>query len=280
MYDVNRRTPRRWPARSGARRTTRDLAERGRAGRLALEKSFDRHIAIDALPSRSRTRSVVGFAPMSDKPAAPSSPRQPGTEAGSGVPIGDLRAYVAIVRRRKWSLILVVANHDRSGSCVLVSPDPDVPLDGAVHVKPLNPDQLQGSYTYNFGVSMTDRAGARRRRRRSQSAGGASGHRRPESTVRDTRLRLHRSAARTRRSLISPMRPRSPAGRRLGARVRAGLHGIPREPSGGRVRRGQEGRSTIRSPEAGRSAPRTGPVGGASKAEIKAINQSIAQSKR
>src|SRR5262245_39665170 len=91
---------------------------------------------------------------MSDKPAPPA--RQPGVEGGSGAPMGDLRAYVAIVRRRKWSLILVTLITVAAAAGFSKRQPPMHRSSDSVHIKPLNPHQaLQGSYTYNFGVSMT-----------------------------------------------------------------------------------------------------------------------------
>jgi capsular exopolysaccharide synthesis family protein len=63
---------------------------------------------------------------------------------------------VAIVRRRKWSLILVVAITIAAAAAFSYRQTPMYRSTESVQVKPLNPDQaLQGSYTYNFGVSMT-----------------------------------------------------------------------------------------------------------------------------
>src|SRR3954468_16675077 len=91
---------------------------------------------------------------MSDKPAPPA--RQPGVESATGAPMGDLRAYVAIVRRRKWSLILVTLVTVAAAGAFSYRQTPMYRSSESVQVKPLNPDQaLQGSYTYNFGISMT-----------------------------------------------------------------------------------------------------------------------------
>jgi len=91
---------------------------------------------------------------MSDKPSPPA--RQPGIEGGSGASAGDLRAYVAIVRRRKWSLILVLLITVAAAAAFSYRQTPMYLSTESVQVKPLNPDQaLQGSYSYNFGISMT-----------------------------------------------------------------------------------------------------------------------------
>jgi polysaccharide biosynthesis transport protein len=90
---------------------------------------------------------------MSDKDAPPTHP--PGG-VGAGAPIGDLRAYVSIVRRRKWSLILVTLVTLAAAGAFSYRQTPMYRSSESVQVKPLNPDQaLQGSYTYNFGISMT-----------------------------------------------------------------------------------------------------------------------------
>jgi non-specific protein-tyrosine kinase len=73
----------------------------------------------------------------------------------AAAPIGDLRAYVAIVRRRKWSLILVVMITVAAAAAFSYRQTPMYRSSESVQVKPLNPDQALQGYTYNFGVSMT-----------------------------------------------------------------------------------------------------------------------------
>jgi capsular exopolysaccharide synthesis family protein len=91
---------------------------------------------------------------MSDKPA--SSQRQPSADGTFGAPIGDLRSYVGIVRRRKWSLIFVVAITLAAAAAFSYRQTPMYRSTESVQVKPLDPNQaLQGGYTYNFGISMT-----------------------------------------------------------------------------------------------------------------------------
>ena len=88
---------------------------------------------------------------MSDKPAPPA--RQPGVDAGA--PIGDLRAYVAIVRRRKWSLMFVTFLTVAAAVFFSYRQTPMYRSTESVLVKPLSADQqFQGSQ-YNIGVSMT-----------------------------------------------------------------------------------------------------------------------------
>src|SRR4051794_11660230 len=90
---------------------------------------------------------------MSDKPAPPA--RQPGIDGAPGAPMGDLRAYVAIVRRRKWSLILVTLIPVAAAAAFSYRQTPMYRSTESVQVKPLDPAALQGGYTYNFGISMT-----------------------------------------------------------------------------------------------------------------------------
>src|SRR5947208_10970762 len=81
--------------------------------------------------------------------------RQPSTDRSSYAPMGDLRAYVAIVRRRKWSLILVVLITVAAAAAFSYRQTPMYRSTESVQVKPLDPHALQGGYTYNFGISMT-----------------------------------------------------------------------------------------------------------------------------
>src|SRR3954468_12589912 len=90
---------------------------------------------------------------MSDKPAPPA--RQPGVESATGAPMGDLRAYVAIVRRRKWSLILVVLVTVAAAAYFSYRQTPMYRSAESVQVKPLGADQQFQGNPYNFGVSMT-----------------------------------------------------------------------------------------------------------------------------
>src|SRR3954471_23268095 len=90
---------------------------------------------------------------MSDKPAPPT--RQAGTARGPGAPMGDLRAYIGIVRRRKWSLILVTLITIVAAAAFSYRQTPMYRSTESVQVKPLDPQALQGGYTYNFGISMT-----------------------------------------------------------------------------------------------------------------------------
>src|SRR5690349_7798966 len=90
---------------------------------------------------------------MSDRSMPP--PRQPGPDGSSGAPMGDLRAYVAIVRRRKWSLFLVVAVTVAAAVAFSYRQTPMYRSTESVQVKPLSPDQAIQGNIYNFGVSMT-----------------------------------------------------------------------------------------------------------------------------
>jgi capsular exopolysaccharide synthesis family protein len=89
---------------------------------------------------------------MSDKPV--DNARQPGVGGGSAAPMTDLRAYVAIVRRRKWALILVIAITVAAAGFFSYRQTPLYRSSATVLVKPLNPDQILQGYTYNFSVSM------------------------------------------------------------------------------------------------------------------------------
>lgn len=90
---------------------------------------------------------------MSDKSAEPA--RQPGVGGGSVAPMTDLRAYVAIVRRRKWALLLVVVITVAAAAGFSYRQTPMYRSTEAVQVKPLNADQQFQGNSYNFGVSMT-----------------------------------------------------------------------------------------------------------------------------
>jgi capsular exopolysaccharide synthesis family protein len=69
--------------------------------------------------------------------------RQPGLDGGtSGAPIADLRAYVSIVRRRKWSLILVVLITLGATAYFSYRQTPMYRSSATVQVKPLSPDQV------------------------------------------------------------------------------------------------------------------------------------------
>src|SRR3954468_3640469 len=91
---------------------------------------------------------------MSDKPAPPA--RQPGIDGAPGATMGDLRAYVAIVRRRKWSLIFVTLITIAAAAAFSYRQTPMNRPPDVVQVKPLDPSEaIQGGYSYNFGISMT-----------------------------------------------------------------------------------------------------------------------------
>ena len=90
---------------------------------------------------------------MSDQPqqAARQSPRP---DSDPYTQTGDLRSYVAIVRRRKWSLIIVVAITVAAAAFFSYRQVPMYRATSTVLVKPLNPNQILQGYTYNFSVSM------------------------------------------------------------------------------------------------------------------------------
>jgi capsular exopolysaccharide synthesis family protein len=90
---------------------------------------------------------------MSERPKPPLD-RQQKTDGSSYAPIGDLRAYVGIVRRRKWSLILVVALTVASAAFFSNRQTPMYQSSSTVLVKPLNPNQILQGYSYSFSVSM------------------------------------------------------------------------------------------------------------------------------
>jgi capsular exopolysaccharide synthesis family protein len=70
------------------------------------------------------------------------------------MPLGDLRTYATILRRRKWSVIFVLLL--TVGAAVFFSyrQTPMYRSTATVQVKPLNPNQLLQGYSYNFAVSM------------------------------------------------------------------------------------------------------------------------------
>src|SRR5436305_1198532 len=80
--------------------------------------------------------------------------RQPSTDRSSYAPMGDLRSYVAIVRRRKWSLILVVFLTMTAAAFFSYRQVPMYRSSATVLVKPLNPNQILQGYNYSFSVSM------------------------------------------------------------------------------------------------------------------------------
>jgi len=76
---------------------------------------------------------------MSDKPTT--TARQPGVEGSFGAPSGDLRSYVGIVRRRKWSLILVTLITLAAAAVFSYRQTPMYRSTESVQVKPLDPNQ-------------------------------------------------------------------------------------------------------------------------------------------
>jgi capsular exopolysaccharide synthesis family protein len=84
--------------------------------------------------------------PMSASPSLPSQ-----DQYGSG---GDLRAYLQVIRRRKWSLLLVVLLTVGAAVYFSYRQTPMYRSTATVLVKPLNPNQVLQGYNYNFAVSM------------------------------------------------------------------------------------------------------------------------------
>src|SRR4051794_31895595 len=87
---------------------------------------------------------------MADRPKPPVE--RPSNDAAYA-PMGDLRSYVAIVRRRKWSLFLVVAITVAAAGYFSYRQIPMYRASATVLVKPLNPDQIL-TPNGSFGVSM------------------------------------------------------------------------------------------------------------------------------
>jgi non-specific protein-tyrosine kinase len=79
---------------------------------------------------------------------------QESTDRSSYAPVGDLRSYVAIVRRRKWSLILVVLLTVSAAAYFSYRQVPMYRSSATVLVKPLSPNQILQGYNYGFSVSM------------------------------------------------------------------------------------------------------------------------------
>lgn len=82
-------------------------------------------------------------------------PRDPYTPPYQPAPPGaDLRAYLSVIRRRKWSLILVVLVTVGAAAFFSYRQTPMYRSSATVLVKPLNPNQALQGYNYNFSVSM------------------------------------------------------------------------------------------------------------------------------
>jgi polysaccharide biosynthesis transport protein len=75
-------------------------------------------------------------------------------EAYGQAPVGDLRSYLSIVRRRKWALLLVVLLTVGAAAFFSYRQLPMYRSTATVLVKPLNPNQILQGYNYNFAVSM------------------------------------------------------------------------------------------------------------------------------
>src|SRR3954462_3154588 len=90
---------------------------------------------------------------MADRP--PVVKQSTNADAHLYAPMGDIRAYIGIVRRRKWSLILVMLITVAAAAAFSYRQTPMYRSTESVQVKPLDPEALQGGYTYNFGISMT-----------------------------------------------------------------------------------------------------------------------------
>lgn len=67
---------------------------------------------------------------------------------------GDLRGYLSVVRRRKWSLIFVIILTVGAAAFFSYRQTPMYRSTARVLVKPLNPNQVLQGYTYNFAISM------------------------------------------------------------------------------------------------------------------------------
>src|SRR3954453_14506188 len=83
-----------------------------------------------------------------------SSSQRPGPDNSTFMPLGDLRTYVQIVKRRKWSLILVLVLTMSAAGFFTSRQTPLYQSSATVLVKPLSPTQLLQGYNYNFSVSM------------------------------------------------------------------------------------------------------------------------------
>src|SRR4051812_37298569 len=91
---------------------------------------------------------------MADRP--PVVKQSTNADAHPYAPMGDIRAYISIVRRRKWSLILVTLITVAAAAAFSYRQVPMYRSTESVQVKSLDPNQaLQGGYTYNFGIAMT-----------------------------------------------------------------------------------------------------------------------------
>src|SRR6476469_9609112 len=80
--------------------------------------------------------------------------RQPGPDTSSFMPLGDLRTYVQIVKRRKWSLIFVLVITMAAAAFFTYRQTPLYQSSATVLVKPLSPSQILQGNNYNFSVSM------------------------------------------------------------------------------------------------------------------------------
>lgn len=80
--------------------------------------------------------------------------RSPGSGSQDYAPIADLRTYIAMVRRRKVSLALVVLLTVAAAAFFSYRQTPTYQSSATVLVKPLNPNQILQGISYSYGVSM------------------------------------------------------------------------------------------------------------------------------
>jgi succinoglycan biosynthesis transport protein ExoP len=86
-------------------------------------------------------------------PGYPNAP--PGyPQPGPGLPTGDLRTYVAVLRRRKWSAVFGLVAVIGLIALYSVRQTPLYDSTAEVLVKPLSPNQILQGVNYNFLVSM------------------------------------------------------------------------------------------------------------------------------
>ncbi|MDP9328094.1 MAG: hypothetical protein M3P10_07795, partial [Actinomycetota bacterium] len=75
-------------------------------------------------------------------------------QSGPSLPTGDLRTYVAVLRRRKWSAVFGLAAVIGLIALYSVRQTPLYDSTAEVLVKPLSPNQILQGVNYNFLVSM------------------------------------------------------------------------------------------------------------------------------
>ena len=75
-------------------------------------------------------------------------------QGGSTLPTGDLRTYVTVLRRRKWSVLVGLALIIGLVTAYSLRQTPTYDSTSRVLVKPLNPNQILQGVNYNFLVSM------------------------------------------------------------------------------------------------------------------------------